>query len=654
QGAAVARRRPRSGLLQCRWGPAVPPGQTRGRGGRKWGPGSWGGGNCPVLEKIKAIQKSHGARSLLWSDGGGPFSDLSRALVRALGSPNYNSSDAVCARNVHHAALSLFGFGHEQLVYDFKNAKQVVLQTRNVFESIDVREVNNLLDGMAAGARLTVIDVRATVTAGKADRFLMIRPGTDYALNLAVINILLNNHLYNETYAHAFIQPLDALRRFVEPYTPAWAEGETAIKAENIVMLAEDLAKAAPAVIWHPGWMTARYRDSFHLARSAYIINALLGSVGAKGGLPLVNTPEYLGRKSLNRLVDLFPKVQEKRADGVGWKYPQFDPEAGLLQLAFKAMAGADPYPIKAYVAFNHDPLSSFPDPTVIKQAFDQLDYLVCVTSGWSQTAWQADLVLPLSTYLERESMIQQKNDLIPTFFIRQRCMEPRFDTKADWEIISDLARKLEITPLAFKRIDDLWAIQLEGVGVKVDELLSKGFVELTDKPIYRKPDQIKFPTASGRIEIVNDRWEKLGLPSLKPYIAPVTPAAGQFRLTVGRCALHSQGNTINNPRLNARMPENELWINQSIARKMDIEDGETVMVTSHGITGQLKTKLTEFIQPEAVFMVHGFGRQIPVETRALGRGLADNTLMAGGLDLWDPSGGGLALQEHFVTISKI
>ena len=87
--------------------------------------------------------------------------------------------------------MSVAGVGRKELVFDFKNARHVVLQTRNIFEAINVKEVNDLIDALSNGCKLTVIDIRATISATKADRFLLIRPGTDYALNLAVIHELL-------------------------------------------------------------------------------------------------------------------------------------------------------------------------------------------------------------------------------------------------------------------------------------------------------------------------------------------------------------------------------------------------------------------------------------------------------------------------------
>jgi thiosulfate reductase/polysulfide reductase chain A len=101
-------------------------------------------------------------------------------------------------------------------------------------------------------------------------------------------------------------------------------------------------------------------------------------------------------------------------------------------------------------------------------------------------------------------------------------------------------------------------------------------------------------------------------------------------------------------------MPENVLWINREKAEALKIAEGEVVEVSSNGHRGRMKAKVTDHIHPDAVFMVHGFGHTLPVENRALGKGVSDSALMPGGLALWDPAGGGMALQEHFITVRKI
>jgi thiosulfate reductase/polysulfide reductase chain A len=469
------------------------------------------------------------------------------------------------------------------------------------------------------------------------------------------MHILLERKLYDESYAGQWIEDLEELRQVVSPCTPEFAEAETGIKAADIVALAEDLAKAAPKVIWHPGGMTARYADSFFVCRTAYLINALLGAIGARGGLPLAARPADLGRPGLQRLVDLFPAVGEKRTDGAGGEPGAEEGGPGLLPTAYQAVQTGEPYPLKAYVVYQHDPLTELPEPDRLKTIFGSLDFLLCVTSAWTETAWQADLVLPLSPYLERESIVGELYGLRPGFLLRRRCAPPRFDTRADWEIFGGLARRLGLEPLAFAAVEDIWRYQLKGTGVVLQDFEAKGFVELAGQPQYdRMKAGFRFPTASGKIEVVNDRRRELGLPSLAPYTTKPRPPAGSFRLTIGGCSLHVEGHTVNNPLLFKQMPENVLWMNQSAAAGMGLADGETVAVSGPGGSGRIKVKLTEFIHPEAVFMVRGFGRSLPVESRAEGRGLADTRLMTGGLDQWIHAGGGLALQEHFVAVTKI
>jgi thiosulfate reductase / polysulfide reductase chain A len=624
------------------------------RGEGKWRSTTWDEALDYVSERLENIMKTHGGRSVLFSDRSGPFRDLHQAFVRGLGSPNYCNHDVSCARNVQHAALSLFGFGRKDLVYDFKNARHVVLQTRNLLEAINVKEVNDLMTGISNGCKLTVIDIRATTTTAKANRFFMIRPGADYALNLAVIHILLNEKLYDGAFVGRWLQDFNELVSFIGPYTPRWAEEETGIPAEEIITFARELAQDKPAVVWHPGWMTARYRNSFYVCRSIYIINALLGSIGVKGGLPLSNTPGDVGRKGLKKLVDLFPKPAEKRADGAGWRYPHFDEGPGLLHLAFKAIENEDPYPLKAYLAYRHDPLMAFPDPEALKKIFRKLELLVSVTFSWSDTAWFSDVVLPLSPYLERESILASKNGLKPYFFVRQRAVEPRFDTRADWEIFGGLAKRLGLAPLCFESIESLWNYQLQDTGIRIEDFNTTGMVALAEKPRYRTMDELRFKTPSGKIELVAQKLESQGLPSLKPCESPAAPEEGSFRLTFGRSPVHTQGHTVNNPLLFEQMPENVLWLNKNVGEKMNLTDGEEVEVSSSGYHGRIRVKLTEFIHPEAVFMVHGFGHALPVESRAKGRGMPDNDFMAGGLEVWDEAGGGMAMQEHFVTVRKL
>uniref|UniRef100_UPI00307713D3 molybdopterin-dependent oxidoreductase n=1 Tax=Desulfovibrio sp. TaxID=885 RepID=UPI00307713D3 len=315
-------------------GPLIRAGE---RGAGLWRSVSWDEALDYVAERLKTIMATYGPRSVLWSERPGPFSDMSKALMRGLGSPNYCTHDDACAHNVNQASYSLTGHGRGKWIYDFKNCRHIVVQGRNFLESLKVGELNQVLDALDKGCRLTCVDVRPTVTGLKAQQNLCIRPGTDLALNLAVLHVLIEEKLYDAAYVERYVQDFEALADFVRPYSPQWAESQCDIPADVIAELARSLAAAAPQVIWHGGWMSTRYPQSFMVCRTAYLIDALLGAFGSKGGLLLAAGPKDAGRKGLRSFTSLYAAPGEKRADGVGWAEPAFAPGTSLLHKAFRA-----------------------------------------------------------------------------------------------------------------------------------------------------------------------------------------------------------------------------------------------------------------------------------------------------------------------------
>ncbi|MGB5986200.1 MAG: molybdopterin-dependent oxidoreductase [Desulfobacterales bacterium] len=627
------------------------------RGAGKWKKATWDEALDYIAEKIKAIIEKHGARAVALSDRGGPFREIHRSFLRALGSPNYLNHDATCARNTQHAAISLFGSGRKTFNYDYKNCKHLVLYGRNVLESLRVKNANLMMDLLEGGGKITYIDVRAAGTAMKASRFWMIRPGTDYALNLGIIHTILKEKLYDAQFTERWVSGLDALKEFVMPYTPQWAAQETGIPAQEIIEFTHEVAQDSPAVIFHPGWLTARYRDSFYSSRTAYILNALLGSIEAPGGLFFQKGPGDAGAKGLNSLMDTIPKPEEKRVDGCGWKYKQFEAGPGLMHLFYEALLSGEPYPVKAYIVYRHDPLLSLPDPEAQKKALDKLDLLVSIEANYSETAWYSDVILPSATYLEKSSVLCTGKGLKPSFKMRQKAIDPHNNAKADWWIFKQLAERLGVGHyFQFEDIEDFWKWQLEGTGVTVADIKKKGSVSLSDQPIWwDRMNDLKFKTPSGKIELVSSHLESCGLPSFKPYESPQKPTEGMFRLAFGRSPVHTHGRTINNPYLNEIMPVNTLWINAAEARKLGIKDKDTVEVASAdgSHSGTIQAWVTDLIHPETVFMVHGFGRKIPWQTRGYNKGLGDYRFETGLLHVYDPAGGANALLECMVTVKK-
>ena len=178
----------------------------------------------------------------------------------------------------------------------------------------------------------------------------------------------------------------------------------------------------------------------------------------------------------------------------------------------------------------------------------------------------------------------------------------------------------------------------------------------LVSSPQWKTLADVNLPTPSGKIEVRSRVWAASGHDALPPYIAPERPTGPDaFRLIPGRMALHTQSSTTNNPLLAELAPTNRLWLHADRAKKLGIADGDWVdVLTPSGSVGRLRAKVTTGIHPEAAFMLHGFGHELPQETRAFGKGVADEACMVGGLAREDPLGGGLALQEHFVTVRRV
>jgi len=625
------------------------------RGGGQWRRASWDEALDYIADKLRDTIETFGARGIALSDRGGLFTDLTRTFVQALGSPNYFNHDAACAGNVHNAARSIYGLSHAGLVFDLKNTKHLVLYGRNLVESLMVKEAKAFMSAMANGMRCTYIDPRASITACKATRYWQVRPNSDYALNLALIHEVLKQEAYDKDFVARFVSGMDYLREAVKDTTPEWQESHTGLPAEQIRAFVKEIAADAPRVIFHPGWMTARHKQSFHVSRTALILNALMGNLEIPGGCVLGKSPEYYGRKGLKRLTHRVPKVEEPRVDGAGTFRPQWDPAIGMLHQLFAAMETAQPYGIGAYFAYRHDPLTGMPDPEAMQRALDKLKLLVSIDVRYSETGWFADVILPEATYLERANILCQINGPVPVFGMRDQVIAPRFDSRPAWWIFREILRRMGIKEaLDFESIEELWNYQLEGTGVTVAEMREAGIVSLADAATLTPRDQLRFPTPSGRIEIESEVLKMAGLPSLPPYEPKAAPTGDRFHLVFGRPATLAHGQSLNNPILNELAPKQELWVHPDRAKPLGIADGDEVEINGGGrYSGTIKAKVTPWIHPEAVFMLHGYGATVPLATRARGVGVADQRLQHGKLYEFDPAGGGCAMTETIVQIKR-
>ncbi|MEF8822714.1 MAG: molybdopterin-dependent oxidoreductase [Desulfohalobiaceae bacterium] len=631
--------------------------RTGPRGSGQWRRASWEEALDFVAQRLKGITEKHGGESVVLTERAQLSTHVSKTFLRALGSPNYLSHDALCKGSMNTACRSVFGYTDGQIGMDYSNTRHLVLYGRNIFESIQVKPVRQIMDAMSRGAKLTYIDPRVTVTASKAHRYWMIRPGTDLALNYALMHVIFEERLFDADFVDRWVTGLNELRGFVSSYTPEWAAEETGIPAEEIVRFARELGRDKPRVIFHMGYRGAHHVNEIQLRRSILLLNALMGSVETPGGIFIKKGPGVAGSKPARKLTDQegLPKPEASRLDKVGTpEFPLPDPNHGLPQNLPRAVLNQDPYPIKALFAFRFDPLMAIPDTNETKRALDELDLVVSIDIQHSDIAWHSDVILPESTYLERMDSPQQANSLKPQMFLRQQALSPRYDTLPGPIILRELAKRMGLEQyFPYSSMEELVRWQLEPTGFTLEDFRAKGFVAYTDKQhFWDRESGLAFKTPSGKIECVSSLLANAGFSSFPPYHSPESgEAQDRFRMVVGRCAQHTHVSTQNNPYLNELMPENTLWINQRCANELGVREGDTVQVSSEQHTGHIKAKVTDFIHPECVFLLHGFGHESEFATRSYNKGLSDAALMK---NVSDPVGGSPGLHETFVTVRPL
>ena len=624
------------------------------RGSGNWRKASWDEAIDYVATRLKEIIDENGGHSIALCERAQLATHVSKTFLKAIKSPNHFTHDALCKGSVNTACRSLFGYTDGQMGINYGNTKHIVLYGRNIFESLALKEVNTLMKAMENGAKVTYIDPRVNITASKAHRYWMIRPGTDLALNYALMHVILKERLYDAAFVSRWVHGLNELQDFVEGYTPEWAQKETGIPAEEIITLAREVSKDKPSVIFHYGYRGANHTNEIYMRRSLLMLNALMGSVEAKGGIFFKKGPGEVGGKAARKLTSQdFPKVDVPRFDKVGTKdFPLPDPYHGVGQILPYAILNEDPYPIKGLIANRLDPLMSIADTTQTRKALDKLDLIVAIDINYSDIAWYSDVILPESTYLERTDSIQQMNGLKPQMFLRKKAVEPRYDTMDGAVILKKIGEKLGIGDyFPYETMEDLVNWQLEGTGFTMKDFEKKGFVAYGSEQIFWDRDNIPFKTPSGKIEFKSSLLEDAGFESFPEYEAIPLPEDGKFRLVVGRSAVHTHVSTQNVPYLNEIESENVLWINTKKANELGIKNNAVVEVASSCGKGQIKAFVTDLIHPEAVFMLHGYGHEAGRAKRSFNKGLSDALIQE---NVYDKVGGSPAFHDTFVTVKPL
>ena len=603
-----------------------------------------------VAERMRKVKAEHGAESIAMFNHGVGVRMLQHVL-KSYGCTNFAGPSFAQCRGPRDIGFSLTmgtGLGSPEPT-DIANTDCLVLIGSHLGENMHNSQVQEFAQAIERRATIIVVDPRFSVAASKAKHWLPIKPGTDMALVLAWMHVIVAEGLYDRTFVEKYGHGFEKFAVELKGSTPEWAAAETGLDANLIRVTARTIARHRPSSLVHPGRRVNWNGDDAQRSRAIALLNALLGNWGRQGGLFL-----QAGMKVANYPLPKYPASERPLADNPhGERYP-FADEAITTGIRDATISGK-PYPIKAWWVYSSDIMHALPNQAETLKAMEQLDLLVVCDTMPSDIAGYADVVLPEVTFLERHDELLVGWGRQGWTSLRQPVMPAPADQKPGWWIAKELAAKLGIPEsMPFKDMEAYLAARVEKSGLSWETLKRDGVIMGPRQPItIEEGAEISFDTPSGKVEFWSDQLAKKGFDPVPKYKAPPAAPEGFFRLVTGRAPVHTFSRTQSNPLLSGLMRENEVWVHATTAAKLGVKGGQYVKLRNQdGVTtGRVRVKATQRIRPDTLYMVYGFGHANPRHRHAFGRGASAaqlNTRYA-----TDPLMGGTSLHGNFVAIVK-
>lgn len=598
------------------------------RGAGQWQEISYDQAVSEIADRLAAIRATSGPEKLVWFTEDNSFIPIQQSFCNVFGTPNFLQHSNMCD------VARKFGFertlGFHRPLADLRNTKYMLIFGWNPLSATKWAHLPRiLLDGLAKGAKLVMVDPRCSETAEKAiqygGRWLPIRPGTDGALALALANVIIGEGLYDANFVRDWTVGFNDFKALAAIRTPEWAAPITGIPATTIRQVARELATTKPAVVdaWSgPG----QHMNGAEGSRAIAALAGLIGQVDKPGTLVLP------GRKGPKFNVPAPPSPLPPRLDGGQTKYP-YAHSSGVYVEARDAMITGVPYMPRAAFFVMQNFVFSVPNTAKNQQALNNLELIVSVDTHMSETALMADYVIPGTTYLERYELLPQWVTF-PVVALRQPVVPPLFGQKPEYEFVKDLALQMGHNVYPFnvtyeKFMDDAL---VTGLGFSLANLKAMpGATWIGGETQYNKYTTTGFATPSTKFEFSSQEMAKKGLNPVPDYVPTENRPTSTypFHLINWKEALHTHSRTMNNRWLMEFHGENELWINIDKAKTLGISNGDMVLVANEFSSAKARAKVTRRIHPNVVGMVHGFGHWASGSI-AQGKGTNDGQFVPG------------------------
>jgi len=581
-----------------------------------------------TASRLQEIKSRHGPEALCLYTGRGTFERslwemLAPAGVREtcawsllfpFGSPNTTGAGSNCyVSQAVIAPATTFGMWWADTEADLESSSLIVVWGTNPANASPPELMARILKARRRGARVVVIDHRRTETAVRTEAaWIPIRPGTDGALALAMINVIIAEKAYDAEFVPAWTTGFPELADYARQFPPEKAAGITGIPKDTIRCLALEIAGARGAAFL--GYSGLEYTTSaVQNIRAVLILWALTGNIDVPGGILLTAPGDRFSVSSRHRLDP--PGGPAPVGASAYPVYHFFRKEAQAMELP-AAILENRPYPVRGMLVFGASIITAYPDPNLWRRSFSALDFLLVVDRYPTEDSRYADIILPAATSFECDSYLIAGNAVT----LRRKVVEPVGESRSDWDIVAGIAARLGYGHLFPASHQEMLQWAFEGTGIDLSALeASPDGVPLPSSPrvyrkwekgLLRKDGKPGFPTPSGKVEISSSILAGFGFEPLPVFSPPVEGPLGTPHLVPRFPLIFNSGSRSkaficsqhrNISALAGQRPNPLVAINSRDARARGIRNGDPVDVVSPRGRVRFEARVTDDIMEGSV-----------------------------------------------------
>ncbi len=621
----------------------TPLARTGRKGAGEFRPISWDEAIERIAARWRAIIRDDGAEAILPFSYAGSMGQIQyyagHPLFHALGASRLERS--ICVNTAYAGWRATLGVVTGNDSAQMVGADLVVLWGINAaYSTINVMTL--VKQARARGAYVVVIDPYRTPTAEQADAHLRVRPGTDAALALAVMHVLITEGRINREYIERATLGFPRLAEHVKAYPPERVAPIVGLPADTIVGFARRYG-ASPRAFIRIGIGLSRHDNGGMTCRTLACLPALTGAYADPHGGALLSSGGAFG----------FDFRVMERPDLLPSPAPRV---INMIQLGRALTDRALDPSVKALYVYSSNPAAVCPNQTLVLQGLAREDLFTVVHEQvLTDTAYYADLVLPATTSMEHEDLYRSYGQF--TLQLAQPVLPPQGQAKSNWEVCGLLARAMgvardhyEKTPQALIR--EFLARGDDTVrGITYEQLRRDGWVRIR-LPAPYLPFAAGAPTSSGKVEFYSERMERQGLPALPTWV-PLTEGPDNRELAARyplQCIVPPNRFFLNSSfsqseRLRTRQGAPAVMLAPPDAAARGIRDGDEVRVESARGSARFMALVTDATRP-GVAVIEGIWWH---RFHPGGRGV--NVLTD---DRVTDMGGGPAFHSNLVEVSRV